>query len=250
MTLTETVKQSAKTVWCVTGAALTAAVLTTVVMHAQQLEPAAVPAANPTATPLPLTPTRSLVPPDPDRATADWLRYDSGATAALPAAAKGPAVRGVDVAAKTLVRRGVLLRGSYFARVALRPMAGELPAVFGLTLGGDGLLKASAIAFLLRDGDVAIERPDGTAVPFTQRAMPVLRTPGHLDEAVAEVLEVRVAAGQATFLVNDAVVAELTLTPGDLDGAAGVHVGGGADLLVTAFTTTDPAAAPRIEVGR
>jgi hypothetical protein len=47
---------------------------------------------------------------------------------------------------------------------------------------------------------------------------------------------VRLQGTTATFLVNGQVVAALSITPRELDGSPGVHVGATGDVLVTTFT--------------
>lgn len=152
--------------------------------------------------------------------------------------------------AATLTRRGSVLRGTFFTRVSLQPVGTELPSVFGLTFGGDGLTKAASVAFLVRDGQVVIERAGGAAVPFERMGAPSLRSSQLSAEPVADVLEVQVMGSQASFLVNGTLVAEARLAEGELDGLPGVQLGSGADVLVTAFTISDPDAKPRVEVGR
>jgi hypothetical protein len=84
-------------------------------------------------------------------------------------------------------------------------------------------------------------RPDGTAslVRLGTRSATAW-TPVPLRAASAEGpgidrLEVRVTPTAVVCLVNGATAGSAALAPGDLDGAAGVHVGAGGDVVVAAF---------------
>jgi hypothetical protein len=64
---------------------------------------------------------------------------------------------------------------------------------------------------------------------------------------VAAVFGIRVGQAEATFVVDGQVVRTIAITPGQLDGVPGVHVGAAEEVTVSAFTVQTAAATPFAE---
>lgn len=102
-------------------------------------------------------------------------------------------------------------------------------AVAGLALGpGSG--RPALIALVRGDGMVAVRRG---GVPDEWR--PVAR-PTKATGATIVRLQVRVDGSAASIYADGEMLATLQIPAGSLDGPAGVYVGGGADVRVSALT--------------
>jgi hypothetical protein len=90
------------------------------------------------------------------------------------------------------------------------------------------------MAFLIRaDGAASVRRDCDSRGAWTPITM--LRRAA-TDGPAADRLEVRVSGTEATFFVNAQRVTSVAITPGELDGRPGVHVGAQGEVLVTTFT--------------
>jgi hypothetical protein len=144
---------------------------------------------------------------------------------------RGPGVRIHATSDLTIVKSEWPLSGT-FTVSALIQRPSESMAVYGLTLGSKDALNPG-MAFLVRtDGAFSIGPLSG---PWTWQAMRAFR-PVAADGAAADRLEVQVSAAGAEFLLNGVRLSATRLDPGALDGRAGVHVAGGTDVTVAAFS--------------
>jgi hypothetical protein len=113
---------------------------------------------------------------------------------------------------------------------------------YGIFVGGRHLKDPDRVytAFLVRpDGKYEIVRREGashpTLVDWTET--PAIHQSGHGGETAQNTLEVRVDTATAHFLVNGTEVKSLPNDQAQPYGNAGLRLGKGADLTVSAFTT-------------
>jgi hypothetical protein len=113
---------------------------------------------------------------------------------------------------------------------------------YGIFVGGRHLKDPDQAytAFLVRpDGKYEIVRHEGTSHPtlVDWTETPAIHQSGHGGETAQNTLEVRVDTAAAHFLVNGTEVMSLPNDQALPYGNAGVRLGKGADLTVSAFTT-------------
>ena len=171
-------------------------------------------------------------PEHPTRDAQGWERSDG--TPLDGVVAQGPGTRVTASTDVTIVRSGPALSGPFvvsavFQRTAQSPST----APYGLMLGST-TDRGCAMTFLVRpDGAASVRRGCDSRGVWTPIA--TLR-PVATDGPAADRLEVRVSSTEATFFVNAQRVTSVAITPGELDGRAGVHVGAQGEVLVTTFT--------------
>jgi hypothetical protein len=193
---------------------------------------------------------RLSTPTDPTGPARGWaLASDVDATVDLPPSVigQGPGVRLQPVADLTIVKPAWDVTGP-FAVSALFERTGATSAGYGLIVGSRDALNPG-LAFLVRpDGSYSIG--PAAAATATRSWTPMALRPPAADGGAVERLEVRVGAAGAEFLVNGTRVAAIRIDPGALDGRPGVHVSGGADVLVAGFAVDGAALAIGAERAR
>jgi hypothetical protein len=182
---------------------------------------------------------------EPVGSAGGWALASAGTRTPVSAAltAQGAATRMAPATDLTVfqpewIGRGGFTVSAFFERLSSASSA----APYGLTVGTSDESRLALALLIAADGTMIVQR-GGTREGRTRLAGQVpLRVRGPLEpEGLAvplDRLEIRVRESEAELVVNGQTVARVPITPGELDGHAGVHVGVGGQVLVSGFTLT------------
>jgi hypothetical protein len=167
---------------------------------------------------------------EPLRPAGGWALTTTGEIPAdAVVSASGVGTRITSITDLTVFRPDWRLSGTF--AVAATFQAESPSAIYGLTVGSE-----NGLAFAVRgDGGFRVQALSGGRTSGGSWALVALREPGATNVSMNR-LEVRVGSSEAAFLVNGQKVQVVPITPGQLDGVPGVHVGAGGNVILAGFT--------------
>jgi hypothetical protein len=168
-----------------------------------------------------------------------WALASAGTRTPVSAAltAQGAATRMAPATDLTVFHaewtaRGRFTVSAFFERLS----SASSRAPYGLTVGTTDEARLALALLIAPDGTLTVQRGamrEGRT-RLAGQVPPRVRSPLQPDGPAVPLDRLE----EAELVVNGQTVARVPIAPGELDGHAGVHVGGGGQVLVSGFTLT------------